>query len=224
MAEHKEQNNLRLGDLAPDFECDSSSGPIKWHEYINGSWAILFSHPADFTPVCTTEVGQIALLSDEWEKRGVKVAVVSVDTAAEHVKWIEEINRVNSCEVKFPILGDETKKIACLYGMLNQDHLDAKGMPMTVRAVYIIGPDKKIKLIIIYPASCGRNFDEIIRCVDALQLTVAHKVATPANWRKGDKVIALPNLTDDEIKANQGEFEVVSASCKIRTLPDPSAK
>lgn len=222
MAESK-QNTLRLGDIAPNFKCESSHGPVQWHEYIDGSWAILFSHPADFTPVCTTEVGQVAKLSDEWKKRGVKVAVVSVDDAATHIEWIKEINSTQGCTVDFPILGDESKKIAMLYGMLDQDELDANGLPLTVRAVFVIGPDKKIKLMIIYPAATGRNFDEIIRVVDALQLTATHKVATPANWRKGEEVIALPGLTDDEVKQSLGEFKTQSASCKIRTLPDPSA-
>lgn len=218
------QNYLRIGDDAPDFECESQLGAFKFHEYIEGSWAILFSHPADFTPVCTTEIGTVARLSEEWSKRNVKVCVVSVDSAEQHKSWVEEINKTQNVSVEFPILGDESKAIALQYGMLNQEHMDLKGLPLTVRAVYIIDPSKKIKLILIYPAASGRNFDEIIRCVDSLQLTATHKCATPADWNKGKSVIALPNLTDDEVKASLGEFKVVSESCKIRSLPDPSAE
>jgi alkyl hydroperoxide reductase subunit AhpC len=220
MTDCKNQGFIRIGDDAPNFDCDSSTGAINWHKYIEGKWSILFSHPKDFTPVCTTEIGTLAKLQGEFDKRGCAVAVVSVDSAEEHKKWITEINRVENCEVKFPILGDKKKNISVLYGMLDQTHLDQAGLPLTVRSVFIIGPDKKVKLILTYPASCGRNFDEIIRVLDSLQMTVNHKMATPANWNKGDDCCLLPTVSDEEAKKYEG-LNIVSASCKLRKVPCP---
>lgn len=214
------QNFLRIGDEAPNFKCQSTLGDLDWHEYIKDSWAILCSHPKDFTPVCTTEVGTLGKMSAEWKARNTKVAVVSVDTAAEHVEWVKEIERSQGCTIDYPLLGDETKAIAVLYGMLDQTHLDQAGMPLTVRSVFIVGPDKKIKLIITYPASCGRNFNEVLRVLDSLQLTTYKKCATPANWKSGDKVCLLPTMSDEEAKTYEG-LEVTSASCKLRMVPQP---
>jgi len=218
------QNYLRIGDEAPDFETDSQDGKIKWHDYINGSWAIMMSHPRDFTPVCSTEISRVSALHGEWAKRNCKVAVVSVDSAEEHRKWIEEINKLNpENKVNFPLLDDKDKRISCLYGMLDQTHLDAVGMPLTVRSVFIIGTDKKIKLILTYPASTGRNFAEVIRCLDSLAL-VGKKVATPVDWNRGEDVCILPTVTDDEARLLFPNIRVLSASCKLRIVPDPLAK
>jgi alkyl hydroperoxide reductase subunit AhpC len=215
---------LRIGDEAPNFQCKSALGgkviDTDWHTYIEGSWAILCSHPKDFTPVCTTEVGTVAKMSETWAERNAKVAVVSVDSAEEHVEWVKEIERSQECTVDYPLLGDEKKVIAQLYGMLDQTHLDAAGLPLTVRSVFVIGPDKKIKLIITYPASCGRNFDEVVRVLDSLQLTAYQKCATPANWAQGSKVCLLPTMSDEEANTYAG-MEVQSASCKLRLVPQP---
>jgi alkyl hydroperoxide reductase subunit AhpC len=220
------QNNLRIGDDAPDFETESQDGKIKWHDYINGHWAVLMSHPRDFTPVCSTEISRVSALTAEWSKRNCKVAVVSVDDAAEHRKWIEEINKLNpEHKVNFPLLDDKNKRIACLYGMLDQTHLDKEGLPFTVRSVFIIGPDKKIKLILTYPASTGRNFAEIIRCLDSLRLAVEKKVATPVDWNRGEDVCILPHVTEDEARLLfPSGYRTLSASCKLRIVPDPLAK
>lgn len=220
MTESKQQGFLRIGDIAPDFDCESSDGAINFHKYIDQKWALLCSHPKDFTPVCTTEIGTLARIKKQFDERGCVVAVVSVDSAEEHKKWIAEINRVEKTEVNFPILGDEKKTIAMLYGMLDQTHLDQKGLPLTVRSVFIIGPDKKVKLIITYPASTGRNFDEIIRVLDSLQMTANRSMATPADWKMGDRCVLLPSVSDEEAKKYEG-MEVVSAPCKLRTVPCP---
>mmetsp|Transcript_25722 Transcript_25722/g.50684 ORF Transcript_25722/g.50684 Transcript_25722/m.50684 type:complete len:223 (+) Transcript_25722:26-694(+) len=219
MAEQK-QGFIRIGDMAPDFEADTQLGKMSWHKYIEGKWAILCSHPKDFTPVCTTEIGTMAKLSAEWAKRDTKVAVVSVDTAEEHKAWIQEINKSQGTDVQFPIFGDETKKIALAYGMLNQTDLDKDGLPLTVRSVFIIGPDKLVKLIITYPAATGRNFDEVIRVLDSLQMTVSHKVATPANWKQGEDCMLLPGVSDEDAAKFEG-LKVISASCKLRQVPCP---
>lgn len=213
--------SLRIGDEAPNFQCESTKGDIDWHTFIDGSWSILCSHPKDFTPVCTTEVALLAGKKAEWEERNCKVAVVSVDSASEHVEWVKEIEKSQDCKIDFPLLGDETKKISTLYGMLDQTHLDDKGMPLTVRSVFIIGPDKKIKLIITYPASCGRNFNEIVRVLDSLQLTVNAKCATPGNWKNGDRVCLVPTMSDEDAKGYKG-LEVTSALCKLRMVDQPA--
>jgi len=212
---------LTIGDEAPDFEADSSEGRIKWHDYIKDHWAVLFSHPRDFTPVCTTELGRVSQLKDEWAKRKVKVAALSVDAIDDHKKWIQDIDELSKAKLDYPLIADKDKSISLLYGMLDQTHLSQTGLPFTVRAVYIIGPDKKIKLMLIYPASTGRNFDEIIRVLDSLQLTATKSVATPADWKKGDDCVVLPNVTDDQAK---GLFPKGFTKVKpyLRTTPDPS--
>ncbi len=186
--------SLQLGTVAPDFTQKSSEGDIQFHKFIEGSWAVLFSHPADYTPVCTTELGRVAKLKSEFEKRGVKVIALSVDSVPSHKGWINDINETQNCTVNFPILADEDQKVAKLYEMLHPQSLDK----MTVRSVYIIDPLKKIRAIITYPASTGRNFDEILRVIDSLQLTDKHKVATPVDWKQGGDVVIVPALKDEE--------------------------
>lgn len=186
---------LRLGDLAPDFEQKSSAGTIKFHEFLGNSWGVLFSHPADFTPVCTTELGYTAKLADEFAKRGVKVIAVSVDDVDSHGKWIDDINETQKTTVNFPILADADRKVSDLYDMIHPN----ASTTVTVRSVFIIDPAKKVRLIITYPASTGRNFNEILRVIDSLQLTDSHSVATPVNWEDGDDVIIVPSLKDPEV-------------------------
>ncbi len=186
--------SLRLGDIAPDFEANTTQGPIKFHEWLGTSWGLLFSHPADFTPVCTTELGKTALLSGEFEKRNVKVLAVSVDDIDSHNRWIPDINEVNDTEVNFPIIADEGRKVAELYDMIHPNASEKA----TVRSVFIIGPDKKVKLTLTYPASTGRNFNEILRVVDSLQLTANYSVATPADWKDGEDVIVVPAVSTED--------------------------
>ncbi|MGJ7030652.1 peroxiredoxin [Niabella hirudinis] len=189
--------SLRLGDIAPDFTAQSTEGEIKFHEFLGDSWGVLFSHPADYTPVCTTELGKTALLKGEFEKRGVKALAVSVDPLDSHLGWRNDINETNNCTVDFPILADPEKNIATLYDMIHPNASEKA----TVRSLFIIGPDKKIKLIITYPASTGRNFQEVLRVIDSLQLTANHSVATPADWKAGEDVIVVPSIsTEDAIK------------------------
>lgn len=189
--------SLRLGDTAPDFTAQSTEGEIHFHEYLGDSWGVLFSHPADYTPVCTTELGKTALLKGEFEKRGVKALAVSVDPLDSHLGWKNDINETQSCSVDFPILADPDKNIATLYDMIHPNASEKA----TVRSLFIIGPDKKIKLIITYPASTGRNFQEVLRVIDSLQLTANHSVATPADWKAGEDVIVVPSIsTEDAIK------------------------
>ena len=186
--------SLRLGDTAPDFEQDSSEGRIKFHEWLGDSWGVLFSHPADFTPVCTTELGLTAKLKDEFAKRNVKAIALSVDSVESHSKWIGDINETQNTQVNFPILADGDRKVATLYDMI---HPEASAT-LTVRSLFIIDPKKKIRLIITYPASTGRNFDEVLRVIDSLQLTEHHLVATPGNWKQGEDVVIVPSLQDPE--------------------------
>ena len=181
--------SLRLGDVAPDFEQDSSVGRIRFHEWLGNNWGVLFSHPADFTPVCTTELGYTAKLSNEFAERDVKVIALSVDGSASHNTWIADINDSQNATVNFPILADEDRKVSTLYDMI---HPNANAT-LTVRSVFIIDPAKKVRLMITYPASTGRNFDEILRVIDSLQLTVKYSVATPVNWQAGDDVIIAPS-------------------------------
>lgn len=189
---------LRLGDTAPDFEQNSSAGPIRFHEFLGNSWGVLFSHPADFTPVCTTELGFTAKLADEFAKRNVKVIAVSVDPVDSHTKWIDDINETQSTTVNFPILADDDRKVSDLYDMI---HPNASATA-TVRSVFVIDPDKKVRLTLTYPASTGRNFNEILRVIDSLQLTDSHSVATPVNWEDGDDCIIVPSIKDEaELKA-----------------------
>jgi peroxiredoxin len=188
--------SLRLGDKAPDFDALTSEGKINFYNYLGDSWGILFSHPADYTPVCTTELGAVAKYKDEFEKRNTKVLALSVDGVESHKGWIEDINETQNTTVNFPLIADEDKKIANLYDMI---HPNADNT-LTVRSVYVIAPDKTIKLMISYPASTGRNFEELLRVIDSLQLTAYRKVATPANWKHGEDVVISPSVSNDEAK------------------------
>jgi alkyl hydroperoxide reductase subunit AhpC len=188
---------IRLGDIAPDFEQDSSEGRIRFHEWLVNSWGVLFSHPADFTPVCTTELGLTAKLKDQFAARGVKVIALSVDPVDSHHRWIDDINDTQGTLVNFPIIADADRQVSGLYDLIHPNANDT----LTVRSLFIIDPNKKVRLIITYPASTGRNFNEILRVIDSLQLTDNHKVATPANWQDGDEVVIVPSLKDeDEIR------------------------
>ena len=186
---------LRLGDIAPDFEQDTSIGRIRFHEWLGNSWGVLFSHPADFTPVCTTELGYTAKLKQQFDQRNVKVLALSVDPVDSHKKWINDINETQSTTVNFPIIADPDRKVSELYDMI---HPNANAT-LTVRSVFVIDPNKKIRLTITYPASTGRNFDEILRVIDSLQLTDKYSVATPVNWKDGEDVIIVPSLQDPEL-------------------------
>lgn len=188
---------LRLGDEAPNFTAETTAGTINFHEWLGDGWGILFSHPKDFTPVCTTELGTVAKITDEFAKRNVKVLAVSVDPLDSHKGWINDINETQQCTVQYPIIADPDRQVANLYDMIHPNALDN----MTVRSVFVIGPDKKVKLTLTYPASTGRNFDEILRVVDSLQLTAKHQVATPANWKDGEDCIIVPAVKDEEIPA-----------------------
>jgi len=186
--------SLRLGDIAPDFTAQTTQGTINFHEWIGDSWALLFSHPADFTPVCTTELGKTALLKGEFEKKNVKVIAVSVDDLDSHNRWIPDIEEVNNVKFNFPIIADEGRKVAELYDMIHPNASEKA----TVRSVFIIGPDKKVKLTLTYPASTGRNFQEILRVIDSLQLTAKYSVATPADWKNGEDVIIVPAVSNEQ--------------------------
>ncbi len=192
---------LQLGDIAPDFEAQTTEGPIKFHDYINNSWAVLFSHPKNFTPICTTELGYTAKLKPEFDKRGVKVIGLSVDPLTAHEKWSDDIKETQGYALNFPLIADPERKVANLYGMIHPNASDT----LTVRSVFVIGPDKKIKLSLTYPASTGRNFDEILRVIDSLQLTAKHQVATPVNWKAGEDVIIVPAVSDEEAKKKYPE-------------------
>ncbi|AOJ12695.1 peroxiredoxin [Burkholderia vietnamiensis] len=185
---------LRLGDIAPDFEQESSLGTIKFHEWLGDSWGVLFSHPADYTPVCTTELGLTAKLKGEFDKRNVKVIALSVDGVESHKGWINDINETQSTVVGFPIIADADRKVSQLYDMIHPNANET----LTVRSLFVIDPNKKVRLIITYPASTGRNFDEVLRVIDSLQLTDNYKVATPGNWKDGDDVVIVPSLQDPE--------------------------
>jgi len=184
---------IRLGDDAPDFSAQTTEGPINFHEWIGDGWAVLFSHPKNFTPVCTTELGYMAGIKDKFDQRGVKVIGLSVDPLDAHDEWSKDIEETQGHALNFPLIADHDKKVANLYDMIHPNASDT----MTVRSVFVIGPDKKIKLMLIYPASTGRNFDEILRVVDSLQLTAKHKVATPVNWREGEDVIIVPAVSNE---------------------------
>nr|WP_299384479.1 peroxiredoxin [Allomuricauda sp.] len=209
---------LRLGDSAPDFTAETSQGSLNFYDYLGDGWGILFSHPADFTPVCTTELGTAAKFKSEFDKRNVKMMALSVDGAASHNEWIKDINETQNTVVNFPIIADEDRKVSDLYDMIHPNADDT----LTVRSVFIIGPDKKIKLILTYPASTGRNFYELLRVVDSLQLTAYHKVATPANWESGEKVVVSPAIPTNEAKEifTKGVEEVKPY---LRLTPDPTA-
>ncbi len=207
---------IRLGDIAPDFVADTTHGSISFHQWLGDSWGILFSHPKDFTPVCTTELGYVARIKPEFDKRNVKVIGLSVDSVESHTKWETDIADTQGTAVNFPMIGDPQRTVSDLYGMIHPNANDT----LTVRSVYVIGPDKKVKLTITYPASTGRNFDEILRVIDSLQLTAKHKVATPANWKNGEDVIIGAAVTDDEAKKlfPQGWKTLKSY---LRVLPQP---
>ncbi|MEI8099775.1 MAG: peroxiredoxin [Sediminibacterium sp.] len=185
--------SLRLGDIAPNFQADSSLGPIDFHEYLGNSWGVLFSHPADFTPVCTTELGRTASLHEEFAKRNVKVLALSVDSAASHLNWIKDINETQHVTVDFPIIADLDHSVANAYDMIHPNASET----FTVRSLFIIGADKKVKLFITYPASTGRNFTEVLRVIDSLQLTANYSVATPADWKEGEDVIVVPAISTE---------------------------
>lgn len=187
---------LRLGDESPNFTAETTEGTINFHEWLGSGWGILFSHPKDYTPVCTTELGAMAKIVEEFKKRNVKVIAISVDQLDSHKGWIKDINETQNCTVSYPLIADPEKKVATLYDMIHPNALDN----MTVRSVFVIGADKKIKLMITYPASTGRNFDEILRVVDSLQLTANYKVATPVNWKDGEDCIITPAVSDDDAK------------------------
>lgn len=209
--------SLRLGDIAPDFEANTTQGVINFHEFLGDKWGLLFSHPADFTPVCTTELGKTALLKGEFEKRGVKVLAVSVDDLDSHNRWIPDINEVTSSEVNFPIIADEGRKVAELYDMIHPNASEKA----TVRSVFVIGPDKKIKLTLTYPASTGRNFHEILRVIDSLQLTANYQVATPADWEDGQDVIVVPAVsTEDAEKKFSKGLRIVKPYLRYTPQPD----
>jgi alkyl hydroperoxide reductase subunit AhpC len=186
--------SLHIGSIAPDFQQESTQGTIRFHEWIGDSWAVLFSHPRDFTPVCTTELGRAANLKDEFDKRGVKMIAVSVDSAEDHERWIPDIEETQHATMNFPILGDADRKVSTLYDMIHPEANDT----LAVRSVFIIDPNKKIRAVITYPASTGRNFGEILRVIDSLQLTDRYKVATPVDWQVGDECVIVPSLTDEE--------------------------
>jgi len=188
---------IRLGDDAPDFTADSTEGPISFHEWKGDSWAVLFSHPKDFTPVCTTELGRVAGLKPEFDKRDVKVVGLSVDGVEEHERWSGDIEDVTGSKLNFPLLADPDRKVADLYDMIHPNASDT----LTVRSVFVVSPDNKVKLTLTYPASTGRNFDEVLRVIDSLQLTAKHKVATPADWKHGEDVIIVPAVSDEDAKA-----------------------
>ncbi len=188
---------LRLGDTAPDFTADTTAGPINFHEWIGDSWAVLFSHPKDFTPVCTTELGEAARLKPEFDRRNVKIIGLSVDKADSHQRWAEDIRETQGTALNFPVIADPDHKVSELYDMIHPQISDI----FTVRSVFIIDPAKKVRLMITYPASCGRNFDEVLRVIDSLQLTSNYSVATPVNWRDGEDVIIVPSLSDEDAKA-----------------------
>ncbi len=208
---------VRLGDTAPDFTQESTEGPIKFHDWIGDKWAVLFSHPKDFTPVCTTELGEVAKLKPEFDKRNVKAIGLSVDPLPDHKKWAGDIEETQGTKLNFPLLADADRKVSDLYGMIHPNANDT----LTVRSVFVIGPDKKVKLTITYPASTGRNFDEILRVIDSLQLTANYKVATPVNWKHGDDCIIVPSVSDaDADKAFPKGYKKLKPYLRITPQPD----
>lgn len=209
--------SLRLGDTAPNFKAKTTMGEIDFHEWLGNSWGILFSHPADFTPVCTTELGKTALLKEEFDRRNVKVLAVSVDPLEKHLGWIKDINETQMCEVNFPIIADEDRKVSELYDMIHPNMSET----FTVRSLFVIGPDKKIKLMITYPQSTGRNFNEVLRVVDSLQLTAKHSVSTPADWKKPEDVIVVPAIsTEDAEKRFPKGLRIVKPYLRYTPVPD----
>ena len=216
--------SLKLGDVAPDFDAETTEGPISFHDWIGDSWAVLFSHPKDFTPVCTTELGYMAKIKPEFERRNVKVVGLSVDATADHEQWARDIEETQGSAPNYAIIGDADFSVSKLYGMLPAE---TSGDPkertpadnQTVRNVFVVGPDKKIKLILVYPMTTGRNFDEVLRVIDSLQLTAKHKVATPVNWKQGDDVIVAGSVSNDEARELFGDWD--SPKPYIRIVPQP---
>jgi len=210
--------SLRLGDIAPDFEQASSDGPIRFHQWLGDSWGVLFSHPADFTPVCTTELGRTARLKDEFAKRNVKAIALSVDPVASHSKWIQDINTTQKTVVNFPIIADADRRVSELYDLIHPN----ASTTSTVRSLFVIDPAKRVRLIITYPASTGRNFDEILRVIDSLQLTDSHSVATPADWKDGEDVVIVPSLQDPEILRSKFPKGYTAVTPYLRVTPQPN--
>jgi alkyl hydroperoxide reductase subunit AhpC len=216
---------LTIGDTAPDFEAQTTEGPISFHEWIGDSWTVLFSHPKDFTPVCTTELGYMASIKPEFDRRNVKIIGLSVDSASNHEAWAQDIEETQGTAPNYPLIGDPYLTVAKLYGMLptgvSGEAKDRTAVEnQTVRNVFVIGPDKKIKLILVYPMTTGRNFDEVLRVIDSLQLTAKHKVSTPVNWQQGGDVIVAGSVSDDEAREIFGGFEAPRPY--IRIVPQPS--
>jgi len=223
------RGTLNLGSTVPDFSAETTQGPISWHDYIGGSWSVLFSHPADFTPVCTTELGSVATFLPEFERRGVKVAALSCNDTESHKAWIKDIEATNFAggnKIAYPIISDPGRDVAVLYGMLDPEEKDEEGLPMTCRAVFIIKPDKSLALSILYPATTGRNFSEVLRVLDSLQLTSDFSVATPADWSSGQPCMVVPSLSDDEaakkFKKGFKRMDVPSGKGYLRMTEDPS--
>src|ERR687884_1967017 len=215
---------LQIGDTAPDFEADTTEGQIHFHEWIGDSWAVLFSHPKDFTPVCTTELGYMAKINPEFDRRGVKIIGLSVDRAEDHERWAKDIEETQGHAPNYPIVGDPDLSIAKLYGMLaaNASGAAAERTPVdnqTVRNVFVIGPDKKVKLILVYPMTTGRNFDEVLRVIDSLQLTATHKVATPVNWQPGEDVVIAGSVSNDQAREIFGSWD--EPKPYMRIVPQP---
>jgi alkyl hydroperoxide reductase subunit AhpC len=215
---------LKLGDTAPDFEANTTAGPIRFHDWVGDSWAVLFSHPKDFTPVCTTELGYMAKIKPEFDRRGVKIIGLSVDSTGDHQRWLSDIEETQGTAPNYPIIGDADYVVSKLYGMLPAETSgEAKSRTpadnQTVRNVFVVGPDKKIKLILVYPMTTGRNFDEVLRVIDSLQLTAKHKVSTPVNWRRGEDVIIAGSVSDEQAKELFGEW--LAPKPYIRIVPQP---
>jgi thioredoxin-dependent peroxiredoxin len=207
---------LQLGDEAPDFTAETTEGTVQFHEWLDGGWGVLFSHPKDFTPVCTTELGAVAGLKPEFDKRGAKVIGLSVDPLDSHAGWSKDIEDVTGNAPNFPMIADPDRKVADLYGMIHPNAADT----MTVRSVFVIGPDKKVKLTLTYPASTGRNFEEVLRVIDSLQLTSKHQVSTPSDWKQGDDVIIAPAISDEDAQQRFPGFKTVKPY--LRTTPQPT--
>mmetsp|Transcript_54032 Transcript_54032/g.132470 ORF Transcript_54032/g.132470 Transcript_54032/m.132470 type:complete len:232 (+) Transcript_54032:74-769(+) len=217
---------VRLGDEAPNFTAETTEGEIDFHKWAGDSWVLLVSHPADHTPVCTTELGTLAKLQDEFKKRNVKTIGLSVDSKDDHEKWSADINKVMGCTMNFPLIADKNREVATKYGMLDRadsDNVDAKGMPLTVRSVFIITPAKKVALILTYPASCGRNFDEVLRAVDSLQLTANKQLCTPANWKAGGDLVVAPSVSTEAAKEKYGADNVDVKLPYLRMVPASAA-
>ena len=216
---------LKIGDIAPDFHADTTEGPVNFHEWLGDGWGLLFSHPKDFTPVCTTELGRLAIMKPEFDKRNVKLMGLSVDPVENHAKWSDDIAEVSGVAPNYPMIGDTELKVAKLYNMLPADAGETSegrtaANNATVRTVYVIGPDKTIKLMLIYPMTTGRNFDEILRVIDSMQLTARHKVATPANWKQGEDVIITPAVSNEEAAEKFPGFTTIKPYLRTTSQPD----